>query len=130
MKEEILQKLKDYFNKKENVIMAFLFGSLSKGKVHRHSDIDIAIYLKEYDIKEVEKIWDELEDLLKKDIDLIVLNNAKPLVAFEAIRGEKIIIKDYDFYVDYMLEVSSEAIDLKEFILDLYKMRRENERYK
>jgi len=29
-----------------------------------------------------------------------------------------------------MLEVSSEAIDLKEFILDLYKMRRENERYK
>jgi len=66
MKEEILEKLKDYFNKKENVIMAFLFGSLSKGKVHRHSDIDIAIYLKEYDIKEVEKIWDELEDLLKK----------------------------------------------------------------
>ncbi len=130
MKEEILQKLKDYFNKKENVIMAFLFGSLSKGKVHRHSDIDIAIYLKEYDIKEVEKIWDELEDLLKKDIDLIVLNNAKPLVAFEAIRGEKIIIRNYDFYTDYMLEVSSEAIDLKEFILDLYKMRRENERYK
>lgn len=130
MKEEILEKLKDYFNKKENVIMAFLFGSLSKGKVHRHSDIDIAIYLKEYDIKEVEKIWDELEDLLKKDIDLIVLNNAKPLVAFEAIRGEKIIIRNYDFYTDYMLEVSSEAIDLKEFILDLYKMRRENERYK
>jgi len=130
MKEEILEKLKDYFNKKENVIMAFLFGSLSKGKVHRHSDIDIAIYLKEYDIKEVEKIWDELEDLLKKDIDLIVLNNAKPLVAFEAIRGEKIIIRNYDFYTDYMLEVSSEAIDLKDFILDLYKMRRENERYK
>lgn len=130
MKEEILEKLKDYFNKKENVIMAFLFGSLSKGKVHRHSDIDIVIYLKEYDIKEVEKIWDELEDLLKKDIDLIVLNNAKPLVAFEAIRGEKIIIRNYDFYTDYMLEVSSEAIDLKEFILDLYKMRRENERYK
>ena len=130
MKEEILEKLKDYFNKKENVIMAFLFGSLSKGKVHRHSDIDIAIYLKEYDIKEVEKIWDELEDLLKKDIDLIVLNNAKPLVAFEAIRGEKIIIRNNDFYTDYMLEVSSEAIDLKEFILDLYKMRRENERYK
>jgi predicted nucleotidyltransferase len=35
--------------------MAFLFGSLSRGKVHKHSDIDIAIYLKEYDINEVEK---------------------------------------------------------------------------
>jgi predicted nucleotidyltransferase len=54
--------------------MAFFFGSLSKGKVHKHSDIDIAIYLKEYDINEVEKMWNDLEDLLKKDIDLIVLN--------------------------------------------------------
>jgi len=33
------------------------------------------------------------------------------------------------FYTDYMLEITSEALDLKEFILDLYKMRRENERY-
>jgi len=129
MKEEILEKLKSYFDKKENVIMAFLFGSLSKGKVHKHSDIDIAIYLKEYDINEVEKIWNDLEDLLKKDIDLIVLNISKPLIAFEAIRGDKIIIRDYDFYTDYMLETTSEALDLKEFILDLYKMRRENEGY-
>jgi predicted nucleotidyltransferase len=129
MKEEILEKLKSYFDKNENVIMAFLFGSLSKGKVHKHSDIDIAIYLKEYDINEVEKMWNDLEDLLKKDIDLIVLNISKPLIAFEAIRGDKIIIRDYDFYTDYMLDITSEALDLKEFILDLYKMRRENERY-
>lgn len=111
MKEEILKKLKDYFDKKENI---FFFGSFSKGNIHKHSDVDIAVYLKDYNLEEVEKIWNEVEDLLKRDVDLIVLNKAKPLIAFEAIRGERIMIKDFKFYIDYMLEISSEAIDLKD----------------
>ncbi len=90
----------------------------------KHSDIDIAIYLKNYDKEEVLNIWKDLEELLKTDIDLVVLNNAKPLIVWEAIRGEKIFVRDYNFYLDYFLKVSSEALDIEEFILEVYNLRK------
>ncbi|EGD50225.1 DNA polymerase beta domain protein region [Thermoanaerobacter ethanolicus JW 200] len=70
--------------------MAFLFGSVAKGKATKESDIDIAVYLKEYDEKFVYGLWNELEDLLKRDVDLIVLNIANATVAWEALRGKRL----------------------------------------
>lgn len=120
-----MEKLKKFFEEKEKIIMAFLFGSFAKGKNWKNSDVDIAVYLKDYSENEIIKLWNELEDLLKKDVDLIILNTCKPLIAWEALRGEKILIKDHNLYLDLLLNVSSEAIDLQEFILDVYKMRKE-----
>lgn len=124
IKEDILLKLKNYFEKREDVIMAFLFGSYIKGTFRKDSDVDIAIYLKDYDINKVKEIWNELEDLLKKDIDLVILNISKPLICWEALKGEKILIKDHDFYIDYLLKISKEAMDLQELILDIFEMRK------
>lgn len=86
--------------------------------------MDIAIYLKDYDLNKVKEIWNELEDLLKKDIDLVILNISKPLICWEALKGEKILIKDHDFYIDYLLKISKEAMDLQELILDIFEMRK------
>lgn len=80
--------------------------------------------MKEYDKKEALNIWKELEDFLKTDVDLVILNNAKPPIFWEALRGEKIIIRDHNFYLDYFLEISSEALDIKNFILEVYSLRK------
>ncbi|SDF12634.1 Predicted nucleotidyltransferase [Thermoanaerobacter thermohydrosulfuricus] len=122
---DYLETLKEFFKNKENIVMAFLFGSVAKGKATKESDIDIAVYLKEYDEKFVYGLWNELEDLLKRDVDLIVLNIANATVAWEALRGKKIIINDHDFYINYMLEVSMEAEDFRETVLDIYRYRQE-----
>ncbi|MGI1691783.1 type VII toxin-antitoxin system MntA family adenylyltransferase antitoxin [Thermoanaerobacter uzonensis] len=122
---DYLGTLKEFFKNKENIVMAFLFGSVAKGKATKESDIDIAVYLKEYDEKFVYGLWNELEDLLKRDVDLIVLNIANATVAWEALRGKKIIINDHDFYINYMLEVSMEAEDFRKTVLDIYRYRQE-----
>lgn len=122
---DYLEILKEFFKNKENIVMAFLFGSVAKGKATKESDIDIAVYLKEYEEKFVYGLWNELEDLLKRDVDLIVLNIANATVAWEALRGKKIIINDHDFYINYMLEVSMEAEDFRKTVLDIYRYRQE-----
>ena len=49
MNSEIAEKvaqLKKYFETREDILMAFLFGSYAKGQTHSHSDIDIAVYFR------------------------------------------------------------------------------------
>jgi predicted nucleotidyltransferase len=38
--------LKEYFEKREDILMAFLFGSYAKAISHRESDVDIAVYFR------------------------------------------------------------------------------------
>ncbi|WHE06289.1 nucleotidyltransferase domain-containing protein [Thermoanaerobacterium thermosaccharolyticum] len=125
-----LSILKEFFKDREDIIMAFLFGSVAKGKSMKESDIDIAVYFKNYDEKLVFKLWNDLEDLLKKDVDLVVLNIANATIAWEALRGEKIVVNDENFYLNYMLNVSMEAEDFREVVLDIYKRRQERRKNK
>ncbi len=41
-----IEKLKNYFKKRKDVLMAFLFGSQMKNLARKSSDFDIAILLK------------------------------------------------------------------------------------
>jgi len=41
-------QLKKYFKEKDSVILAFVFGSISKGNQRSFSDWDIAAYFKPY----------------------------------------------------------------------------------
>ena len=122
-KEKIIKVLKRYFDDKDDVILAFLFGSVAKAHYGALSDIDIAVYLKE-GANEI-KIWCDIERLLGKEIDLLVLNRAIPAVAWNAIRGIPLAIKDRALYLGLVLEVSREAIDLMERNLDMWKLKEE-----
>ncbi|WP_026486295.1 type VII toxin-antitoxin system MntA family adenylyltransferase antitoxin [Caldanaerobius polysaccharolyticus] len=122
---DYLETLKDFFKDKDYVLMGFLFGSAAKGKQTKESDIDIAVYLKNYDESLVYLLWNQLEDLLKRDVDLIILNNANATIAWEAIRGQKIVIKDEQLYINYMLDVSMEAEDFRNVVYDIYRVRQE-----
>jgi predicted nucleotidyltransferase len=113
--------LKNYFEHHEGIVMAFLFGSSARSKNSSESDIDIAIYTKGQ-INET-KLWCELERLVKREVDLVILNRAIPTIAWEAIRGIPLVIKDRRLYLDFMLNISREAEDLIEFNLDMYGLR-------
>lgn len=90
----------------------------------RRSDVDVAIYLvNKYSIEDINHIAVELENLLGKDVDLIVLNQANASIAWAALRGIPILIRDRAFYLRYMLDVSREAEDFREWVLDLWRLR-------
>ncbi|MEN2984648.1 MAG: nucleotidyltransferase domain-containing protein [Dictyoglomaceae bacterium] len=50
----MILKLKENFEKDENIIFAYLFGGLAKNRFSPISDIDIALYL-----RNVENVVDE-----------------------------------------------------------------------
>jgi len=117
--------LKDYFASRKDIILAFLFGSSASGKTRKDSDIDIAVYFaKDYTTEDVNVLWNELEKILGAKVDLVLLNKDNPTLAWSALRGMPLLIRDQSFYLEYMLQVSREAEDLQDFIIDLYKKRK------
>lgn len=123
---ELKEKLTEYLSNREEVIFAFLYGSFAKGSELADSDLDIAVYIKEnYPSSKTDQIWDDLQRISKKDVELLILNNANPSVAWEAIRGIPLVIKDKKKYMDFMLEVSSEALDFQHELEDIWLMKKE-----
>ncbi len=129
-----IDQLKEYFQQRSDICMAFLFGSQASGNTRTSSDWDIGIYFYPTQ-KEAEwetggfypaedKIWGELTQLLSCEVDLAVLNRAPASLAFSIITdGVVLLIKDQGIYLDFMLRISYEAQDFREFIYDYWKIK-------
>ncbi|OGC14697.1 hypothetical protein A3J90_08915 [candidate division WOR-1 bacterium RIFOXYC2_FULL_37_10] len=129
MDKRIIEQLKDFFASQEKIKLAFLFGSQSKGRGIAESDFDIAVWPDDsVTEKEMTSIWVELQRLLKTSVDLVDLSSARATIAWEAFRGTPLSIKDEFFYINKMLEVSSEAEDFQDFVLDVWRLRQEAEK--
>jgi predicted nucleotidyltransferase len=131
---EIIDKIKNYCLKRDDITMAFLIGSIARGTMREESDIDIAVYFSSDRIEmedsdnlhegQEDEVHAELTRLLNLEIDLIVLNRAPAYICDEAVRkGMPIIIKDHGVYIDYLLRVSDEAEFYRNNIEDIYEMR-------
>ena len=128
--ENILNLLPQANNFLENypkVVFAYLFGSLTKGKVNPLSDIDIALYLKKGTNFSREKmvILEELIDIFgTEEIDLVILNIA-PLTLKARIVGNKKILVDKDPFLRHSFEslVLREYFDFSKKEEDIFKRR-------
>lgn len=118
-----IKKLKEYFEKRDDVAMAFVFGSQARKRAGKVSDWDIACYLKpsldagvewenNRDYPAEKEIWNDLVDILETDnVDLIILNRAPASIAASSIQGLPLVIKDRRLYLEFMLTVTREAED-------------------
>ena len=119
------RKLKEYFAKQKEISLAFLFGSQAKKRASQTSDFDIAIWAKEsFSRDKRNRVWQEIETLLGKNVDLVLLNEARPTVAWAAMRGERLLIRDFGLYLRLFLRVSREAEDIQDFMLDFWKLKK------
>ncbi len=79
-----------------NVVAAWIFGSAQGGTVRPGGDIDVGVLFYR------KPLLDELADLraclqnalLFDDIDLLVLNDASPILRFEAVSGYPVYVTD------------------------------------
>lgn len=122
--QEAREKLKSFFEGEKDILMAFLFGSAAAGRGIPESDIDVAVWFgKEWTLDDVNRVQGKIEDLLHCSVDLIVLNHARPTIAWAAMRGKPLIIRDHRLYFNKLLEISTEAEDMQDFVLDLFRLR-------
>ena len=99
LSDEQLAQLKTIFVK-HGVVLAYLFGSQAEGRARPASDVDIAVLLphnmmplKTFD-KQF-KLIAELEDALGvREVDVVILNAAPPLLAFEVVKHGKVLYED------------------------------------
>lgn len=124
----ILTELKKYFSGRIDVAFSFLFGSYARGTIHNLSDIDVAVYFypeeRKYPVEYEEdvyydaedEIWADLDRLLGKEVELLVLNRVSASVSASAIRGIPILVKDWNHYLDFMEIVTREAEDFTQML--------------
>ncbi len=109
LNKEKQDELFAYFYTRDEIMSAFLFGSVVKDNAGFDSDIDIAVYFfplsnrldLEDDVvfNDEETIWNSLEKITGREVDLIVLNRASSTICASVyLEGIPIIIKDQFLY--------------------------------
>ncbi len=129
-----IEALKHYFETRKDIAFAFLFGSQAHGTATKLSDVDIAVYFypeKKHPIEYEEavfyptedEIWSDVERILKKEIEMLVMNRVSSCVAASAIRGIPLAINDWGLYLDFMEVVTREAEDFREMVFENFLER-------
>ena len=80
----------------ESVIAAWIFGSAQKGLLGPESDLDIGVlFQKTPSFEEWARLRADLQQALQfEEIDLVTLNEANPILRFEAVSGRPIFCRD------------------------------------
>ncbi len=132
--EEKLPLLKNYFEKREDVLMAYLFGSYEKKTAGSESDLDIGIYYKprgksiEWEetnnYQKTDEVWSDVETIVGVKTDLVIMNQAPSTLVYDILQnGREIVNKDRDYYWRLYLSISDAAEYFRDFIKDYWLIK-------
>ena len=108
-------KIKSILSKEENVLFAYLFGSVSRGDHTEKSDVDIAVYLSDSSLDKRLEVHHALEVALKRNVDLLLLNEVKNIYLLENVLKEGMLVKDGEDRALFEVEKNLQIIDFKNF---------------
>ena len=87
------------FERYPAVLVGYVFGSVAKRRAHAGSDVDIAVLVSDQVMKSdpfryrLKLLADLVSELGRNDVDLVLLNQAKPLLAHRILRDGKLILE-------------------------------------
>lgn len=117
--------------KEPQVLFAYLFGSYAKGTQDKKSDIDVAIYLKDQNLLEIDPLYPsrlaiKIEKALaeKRTVDVRVLNDSTLRFKSQVLRYGKLLhSKDEKKRIEFETSSLAEYYDFKPF-LEMYDAAR------
>ncbi len=115
---DTINKCKDILIKYEDIIFAYIFGSYAKDNIRKDSDIDIAIYLKDsIDTYEYLDMKMKLSEALRREVDLIILNDVTPLLKYEIYKNNILLFtNDKSIENKYKVKTLFEYNDMKRYL--------------
>lgn len=130
IKEDLVESIKPRVQKvcrDYDVIVAYLHGSFTEGKQHPESDIDIAVYFKEYSLKKLlevsRRIHEEID--LDREIDITALNKADPRFQFRVIQKGNILYQtDPKERADIEVMIDRKYHDIKHHLEEHWEERK------
>lgn len=110
------EKIVHILNTKFNCDAIILFGSYSRGDQRADSDIDISIKSnRDISKQEIFEMTGELEQILKKDVDLVDLDAISDSFRYEILMNGKVLYCKDSFKFDlYKLDMFREYLELNE----------------
>jgi len=115
-----MEAVKKYLYDREEIIFAYLYGSLARGNENKLSDIDIALYIDTDNIPASgsfgyrSEIISELQSLIKREVDLIILNDVSLYLAFNVLKDGKLLFtKSAKERTVFHNSIMREYLDLK-----------------
>jgi predicted nucleotidyltransferase len=116
---EWMSSLLEYLAAQPDVVAAYIFGSVAQGRARPQSDVDIAVLLAA-DLDEETRFdrrlrlgW-EVERLIGRQTDLVVLNDAPPLLQHQVLKhGRLIFERDRAARVEFEVRAGQIYADLK-----------------
>lgn len=117
-----LEIIKEYIKKHFDPLAIILFGSFSRNSQNEESDIDIAIISDVLDKKTLFKEKQNLQELVKEDVDLVNLKSEEIYDSFRyeiLMNGIVLYCKDEYNYDLYKIDMMREYIELNESRSDI-----------
>jgi predicted nucleotidyltransferase len=93
-----MQILPQVFQKYPGIQAVYLFGSFASGRVHRESDLDLAIVPRHSFVRD--RRMDILADLARQgfcNVDLVFLDTDDIVLKYEAVRQNRLVYQAEDF---------------------------------
>ncbi|MBU8914028.1 MAG: DUF86 domain-containing protein [Spirochaetales bacterium] len=139
----LVAELTDYFATRDDVVMAFLFGSQARETQTDESDVDVAVYFRPAEgdhgapphsaTLEIEAdteypgeraVWRRVEEIAGAEVDLVVLNRAPTALAASVFfDGIPVVIADRALYWRYFLTVTNDAEEFDRFAEDFAQVK-------
>ena len=112
--EDVISEVTQILERQEDVLVAFLFGSLVSGRVRPESDVDVGIAC-DGPLTSGRKL--ELIDTLAvatgRPIDLIDLTTAPFTVLGQALKGKRLMVRDTSVYAAVLRKLWYDIADIK-----------------
>ena len=112
--DRILEMVQAYFDQKPEISAVIVYGSVAENRIKAHSDVDIAYTaVKKLSMDEILTMNADLQILLRRDIDLVDLDQAKGLIHYKIMtKGKRLsgtsrelaehYIRAIDFGTDFL----------------------------
>jgi len=116
--ESIEETVVDYFETLPQVISVVLFGSYAQDRANPQSDVDIAILCERAHLPDPLTLiaWrEDLSSLLHKEVDLVCLNTASPIIGMQVHKnGKELLVKNRQEQAKYQMMLFTDYAELKE----------------
>lgn len=113
----INQIVGQFFKDIPGIVAVFLFGSMVRKSESEVGDIDVAVLYHRESVPDYFERIRQREDLaatLRKEVDLVVLNTASPILKMQVLRkGQPVLINDGKQLNIFKVRALNEYVDLK-----------------
>ncbi|MDY6774281.1 MAG: nucleotidyltransferase domain-containing protein [Candidatus Nanohaloarchaea archaeon] len=111
-----------------DVVAAYLYGSYARGEEHSDSDVDIAVYFRDYSLDKLLEVGRRLQEEadVGREVDVRSLNGADLVFQRNVLKDAELLYeKDPEARARFERSVYNRYLDMKPYIQQYYGKRRE-----